>query len=152
MLKKKVKAMGGIFFITITLLMSIILTYTVRFSMNSSVSAIIDNISYLVCTEVAMYSYQTNEGSYIKNGSVDIRKPERLLEAEGASSETYNVVSSFNNRLREYAGSYIVSGSQTCKVEWNSNFRTATLTLGPIQTNWGSTIYPKEQMTIIEDK
>ena len=143
MLKTKRKGVGGLLFIVVGLIMSIIFSYTIRFGITSSVSAIINNMAHITCTEVAMYSYQTKSRGYTISGNPTIEKP--------YGDTGYNVLNEFNNKINIGSG-FISSGASHCTIEWDPLYKTATLAMGPVKTIWGDDICPMIQKAIIEDE
>lgn len=138
--KRKVKAVGGIYFLSIAMIMCFIFLIVVNLSFSSSAVSISENIAHIVCTKVAIYSYQSNTGDYDKWGSnINIEKPNGI----------FNPIEDFKSICKDF--DIIQSYPTTCRVTWNSSTRIATLTFGEFTIKSGNKIKVRTQEAIIED-
>lgn len=139
-LKRKTKGVGGILFIFVAQIMAVIFVTVANYSITSAASSICNDISNIICTKVAIYSYQANVNSF-ESYSPNVKRP-------GGVSD-YNVINDFQSISSGYG---FVSGMPSSnRITWNSGTKIATLEFATLETRWGATIKPQTQEVIIED-
>ena len=138
-LKRKTKGVGGVLFIFVAQIMAVIFVTVAKYSVTSAASSICNDISHIICTKVAIYSYQANVDFPDGSSSPNVKRP----------GGNYNVIDDFENISRGYG---FVSGLPSSSwVTWDSSTKVATLEFGELKTRWDATIKPQPQEVIIED-
>lgn len=148
MFKKEHKGIGGLYFISTSIICSIILSFTLQFSWASQASAMADNIAYIVSINCSAYSYLDNRDSYI---AINPNYPSEF-------GSRYYPLDDFNSMAKK-AG-LTENGANEIIVTWRGNgygndntmpHNSAKVQIGEFETSLGLTIKPKEQSSVIEN-
>ena len=141
-LRRKVKAVGGVYFLSIAIIMSSIFMVVVNLSFTSSSVSISEDIAHIVCTKVAIYSYQSNKSDFTKSGvdpGIDMPNKDGM----------YYPVRDF----KKIAQGFGITDNfpTTCEISWDSNNKIARLQFGPFVIKSGAEVLLRPQESIIED-
>lgn len=139
-LKQKRKGIGGMFFISVSLICAFIMTFVINISRQSTIISMADNISHVIATNLAIHSFNTSSSSYNLNGNPSVKT---------ADGGMYNPISHFTEISKSYG--FMKEAPKTCRISWNDKNKSLTLEMGEFVTDWGKTIKPHTQTTKIEN-
>ena len=140
-LNTKVKAVGGVYFLTVNILAVFLMVFVISMSKISLATSISNNLAHVVCTKIAINAYNTGSGDFSGSGDSGI---------ETADGRIYYPNIDFYNMAKDYgiAGS-IPTGTT---YSWDKNEGTAELQIGKFSTFEGKIIKPQQQKTRIENE
>lgn len=137
MLNEEHEAIGGLYFLSVNILMSFILVICLHLSWSSSVIAMADNLAYIVSINCTVHNYLSNEAPYTRiNPSIKINK-----------GGTYNPLYEFNKMARD--SGIMKSPATRIEVKWNG--RRTQIQVGGFETVLGDMITPHVQNSTIEN-
>ena len=141
-LRRKVKAVGGVYFLSIAIIMSSIFMVVVNLSFTSSSVSISEDIAHIVCTKVAIYLYQSNESTFPK------RSGDAGIDMPNMDGKYYPV-----RDFKQIAQGFGITDNfpTTCEISWDSNNKIARLQFGPFVIKSGAKVCLRPQESIIED-
>lgn len=135
---QKHNGIGGLYFITTSIICSFIMTMALQLSWNSQAVAIANNVSNIVATNVAVHNYLNNSRSYVKlNPTINI-----------SSGGTYDPLNDFNQTLLDMG--IMQEASDKCKVTWVNPGGTSEIEFNYFKTKLGTSVKPDPQKYIIE--
>lgn len=137
LLKSQHKGIGGLYFITVNIICSLIMVIALKLSWDSQAVAMADNLAYIASINTTVHSYIGNLGQYqLTNPSIPIK-----------SGGTYNPLADFNEMLKKSGIS--ASGTTSCEVVWTGN--KTYIQFGEFTTSLSTKVRPHRQESVIED-
>lgn len=133
----KHKGAGGLYFITVNIICSMIMLICLKLSWSSQVVAMADNLAYIASVNTTVTSYVSNVNSFTStNPNIPNKK-----------GGYYNPLNDFNTMLKESGLSQ--TGTATCEVTWTGN--KTYIQFGEFETSLGTIVRPHRQESIIEN-
>lgn len=151
-LKRVRRGVGGVFFIVCGLIGSMIMVVVTDLGQTSAVTAVSSNISHVVATKAAIFSYNNSMDSYETNSGTIVYK-----------NKSYSPLKDFNDMASTYG--FLKSGSSGAKIKWDNKKKVAEVDIDLFHANTNNTgilsqenmdmkdaIDPPTQTIKIEDK
>lgn len=136
-LKEEHNAMGGLYFISVNILMAFILVISLHLSWSSQAVSMADNLSYLVSINCTVHNYVGKQPAYNKTNPV--------ISKQGSGN--YNPLADFN-KMASDAGIAKEPASEI-KVSWDG--KRTTVQVGSFKTSLGDNVRPHVQNSTIEN-
>lgn len=136
-LNEEHKAIGGLYFVSVNILMSFILVICLHLSWSSSAIAMADNLAYVVSINCTVHNYVSNEAPYTRtNPSIKINK-----------GGTYNPLYEFN-KMASDSGIMKIPATKI-EVKWDG--KQTQIQVDGFETVLGDMITPHVQNSTIEN-
>lgn len=130
---------GGIFFMIVNFLCSVIMFYILRLSWDSQVIAISDNLAYIASVNTTVFNYTANKDSYVAtNPSIYVRSDGTL----------YQPLADFNNMIHSVG--IATSSCSQCTVVWDKSKGQTKLQFSSFDTILSTRVTPHQTDTVIE--
>lgn len=131
------KGVGGLYFVTTSIICSMIMTISLQLSWDSQVVSMADNLAYITSINTTVSSYVNKMDPY------EVTNPVIYLNSGG----TYEPLKDFNQMLKDSGIS--TEGSSYCQVKWTG--RKTYIQFGPFKTSLNTEVAPHRQESIIEN-
>lgn len=135
-LTKKHKGIGGLYFITTSIICAAIMTISFQLSWDSQVVAMANNLAYITSINATVNYYVNDIESF------ESYNPSTQLN----NGENYSPLKEFNKMLKDAGLSQ--NGSSTCRVKWDG--KETKIKFGEFKTSLNTYVKPHQQESIIE--
>lgn len=139
LLKEEHDGIGGLYFISVSVICSIITVIVTSLSYMSQIVTMADNYAYIVTINIASENYLCNNDSY--NNAVN--------KTFTRNEKTYNPLNDYSNMLTKLK--MVTKTPETVTISWNKEHKNVIVQFSEFKDNLGNNITPHRQEAIIEN-